>query len=244
MKTLKNFKKITEAELFYNPASAHHPAETYFHFSFANYHNPERLNFGALRVLNDDIVRPHDGFGMHPHRDMEVVSYIIGGDLTHQDQMGNRETINKGDVQFMSAGTGIVHSEMNEGDEPVRLLQFWVTPDETGVEPRYGSAKGEQTQRHNQLFAIAGGRGNQPNAAVQLYRDMAVYVSELDANKEVKLNLSDGRQAYLYVIDGSVRVNGETLKTRDTLEIQGGQALSVTGEKDGGNVIVFEMSSE
>ena len=112
--------------------------KTNYHFSFANYYNPDNIQFGVLRVLNDDIIKPHSGFDTHPHQDMEIITYVIEGQLTHEDSHGNRRTVGRGDVQYMSAGKGIYHSEYNHGDEDLRLLQIWIKPDKPGLEPNYG----------------------------------------------------------------------------------------------------------
>lgn len=187
-----------------------------FHFSFAQYHNPSNMNFGVLRVLNDDLVEAHEGFERHPHRDMEIVSYVIEGELTHGDNMGNENTISRGHVQYMSAGTGVVHSEHNRGDVLSRFLQIWIVPDQRGYKPQYGDRRFEAKDRHNQWLQIVS--STQGSAPIKIHQDANINVLELDAGKTITFEVKANRQAYLVLIEGQSRVNGLTLETRDALE--------------------------
>ncbi|MCU5469411.1 pirin family protein [Bacillus paranthracis] len=189
---------------------------THFHFSFANYYNPNNMNFGALRVINDDLVAPQTGFDMHPHRDMEIISYVVDGALTHEDSMGNRGTIERGHVQYMSAGTGVFHSEHNLGNETLRLLQIWILPDRADHKPNYGEFKFDWSKRENEWFhmvsQVEGG------APIQIHQDANLYALSLHAGKEIHFPVKEGRQLYVVQIEGSSVINGETLVMRDAAE--------------------------
>lgn len=187
-----------------------------FHFSFAQYYNPSNMNFGVLRVINDDLIEAHEGFDMHPHRDMEIVSYVLDGELTHGDNMGNENTIGRGHVQYMSAGTGVVHSEHNRGDVMARLLQIWIVPDQRGYKPQYGDHRFEAKDRHNQWLQIVS--STKGNAPIKIHQDANINVLELDAGKTIHFEVKADRQAYLVLIEGRSVVNGVQLAMRDALE--------------------------
>ncbi|MDR3347604.1 MAG: pirin family protein [Helicobacteraceae bacterium] len=186
-----------------------------FHFSFAEYYNPSNIHYGALRVMNDDIVQPRNGFGTHPHRDMEIFSYVLDGELTHADSMGNVETLRRGDMQYMSAGTGIWHSEMNETDKPIRFIQTWIMPDRAGITPRYGSARFDKEQRRNKWLCMIGNE-----EAVSLNQDVSVYVSELESGGDLKLSIRGDRLGYVKVMEGSADINGVSLQRGDAAMIE------------------------
>ena len=190
---------------------------THFHFSFADYYNPDNMRFGALRVINDDLVAAQTGFDMHPHRDMEIISYVVDGELTHQDSMGNRGTIERGHVQYMSAGTGVFHSEHNLGNETLRLLQIWILPDRAGHTPNYGEFKFEWSGRENTWFHMVSPVDG--DAPIAIHQDVNLYSLSLEAGKEISFLVSEGRQVYLVQIEGSGVVNGETLAMRDAAEV-------------------------
>eukprot|EP00891_Asterochloris_glomerata_P005623 jgi/Astpho2/5623/fgenesh1_pm.00079_%23_32_t len=236
--------------------------ESRFHFSFADYFDPQRQNFGCLRVLNDDLVQPHAGFGAHPHRDAEIFSYIVEGSLSHQDSMQNKESLPRGCVQYLSAGTGIRHSEMNDGDETTRFLQVWLTPDKRGHKPQYGSSVYTKQDRHNQLLHLLGGNGSVPQwkrlnpgngtvrlhqfvTAVPSFQDANVIVSENDAGAEHSIDLGPGRQAYMVCIEGSLDVNDVQLSQRDAVELVASKSepLSLTLRSGGGgsHFMLIEM---
>jgi redox-sensitive bicupin YhaK (pirin superfamily) len=187
-----------------------------FHFSFAEYHDPGRMQFGALRVLNDDLVAPGSGFDLHPHSDFEILSYVVDGRLTHADSMGNTHTLSRGEVQYMSAGTGVWHSEHNHDDETLRFLQVWIFPDAKGHEPAYGDHRFRWDERDGRWLHVAAGDGSAP---VVVHQDVHISVAEIRAGRELALPVAAGRQAYLLQVEGSSSINGVELDERDALEI-------------------------
>ena len=190
---------------------------THFHFSFADYYNPKKMNFGVLRVLNDDFVEQHHGFEMHPHRDMEIITYVVEGELTHEDNLGHKAVIGRGHVQYISAGTGIAHSESNESDEQIRLLQIWILPDRKGHKPAYGEYRFSWEERVNRwLHMVSGTNGTTP---IKINQDANFYSLSLDAGKEIDMAINLGRQGYLVQIEGGSNVNGVPLEQHDGLEI-------------------------
>jgi redox-sensitive bicupin YhaK (pirin superfamily) len=211
------------------------------------------MQFGALRVVNDDLVQPRSGFGTHPHRDAEIFSYILQGKLSHQDSMGSKEALPRGCIQYMSAGTGVSHSEMNDGGETCRFLQVWITPDKRGHKPQYGSARYTKDDRHNRLLHVLRGTGASPAwrgvhsiTATRLQQDANVFVSESDAGSSFDLLLAPRRQAYLVCAEGSMKVNDVELLQRDAAEIKGAHdtstqlRLRVTGS--GAHFMLIEMA--
>lgn len=188
-----------------------------FHFSFAEYHNPENVNFGMLRVINDDLVEPGTGFGLHPHKNMEIISYVVDGELTHGDSMGNKSTISRGHVQYMSAGTGVYHSEHNLGNQTLRFLQIWIFPDQNGYAPSYGDYRFNWDDRKNNwLHMVSNKEGDAP---IKINQDANIYALELEQGKEMSFKVGEGRQAYLVQVEGSSTVNGIELNMRDAMEI-------------------------
>ncbi len=211
-----------------------------FHFSFAEYYNPENIHFGVLRVINDDLIDGGTGFDTHPHRDMEIISYVVNGELTHGDSMGNKNTITRGHVQYMSAGTGVFHSEHNLGVEELRFLQIWIFPDKKGYKPNYGDYRFEWKDRHNQwLHMVSSSNGNAP---IKINQDMNIYSIELDKGKETNFTVGEGRQAYLVQIEGSSLINGIQLHDRDGIEIEE-EILEVKAEETS-HMLILEMNKE
>lgn len=188
-----------------------------FHFSFAEYYNPKNINFGVLRVVNDDLILSNTGFPTHPHRDMEIVSYVVNGALTHGDSMGNKNTITRGHVQYMSAGTGVTHSEYNYSDETARFLQIWILPDKRGHLPQYGDYRFNWDDRKNKWLNIVSGMNG--TAPIKLHQDTNFYVTEVDKGNKISFPVAEGRQAYLIQIEGNSEINGTELKMRDAMEI-------------------------
>ncbi len=188
---------------------------SYHTFSFANYYNPDRMHFGALRVLNDDRVNPGMGFGTHPHDNMEIISIPLEGDLEHKDSMGNVAVIRNGDVQVMSAGTGITHSEYNKNsDALVKFLQIWVFPNKRNVSPRYDQITLKAEDRHNQLQQIVSPNPN--DAGAWIHQDAWFHLGKLDAGKKLKYSLKKkGNGLYAFVLSGDMKLNGQLLNTRD-----------------------------
>jgi redox-sensitive bicupin YhaK (pirin superfamily) len=192
--------------------------ESQFHFSFADYRNNNNVNFGVLRVLNDDIVHPDSGFGTHPHANMEIISYVIDGEITHKDSMGNEETLKRGEVQYLSAGDGIYHSEYNlNKSKDLRLLQIWIIPPKSGLPRLYGSHRYELVDRKNKLLNIVSSENG--NAEIKIHQDVNFYVSELDASKSLDFEIKKSRQVYFAQIEGASSINGTELKSGDAMEI-------------------------
>lgn len=188
-----------------------------FHFSFAEYYNRENMHYGVLRVMNDDMIQPHTGFGTHPHEDMEIITYVIRGELTHQDSMGNKESLGRGSLQYLSAGTGITHSEKNEGDKEVHLIQTWILPHSKGLQPQYGSKVFDPETRHNQWLHLIAPEGT-PDI-INIYQDANMYVSELDQNRSLTFELGKERQLYVKLMEGNAKINGIDCKEGDAAEV-------------------------
>ncbi len=191
-------------------------------FSFANYYDRERMNFGVLRVLNDDIVAPAMGFGTHPHDNMEIISIPLSGDLVHKDSMGNEAVIRQNEVQIMSAGTGILHSEKNKNhDAEVRFLQIWVFPNERNVTPRYEQREFLAANRHNQFQTVVAPIGQTADSqAVGIHQDAWFSLGTLEKGFSGKYDIHQkGNGVYVFVIEGAVQINGQTLEKRDGLGI-------------------------
>jgi redox-sensitive bicupin YhaK (pirin superfamily) len=201
-------------------------------FSFAQYQNPERMGFGVLRVLNDDIVEPSGGFDTHPHQDMEIVSIPLQGSLKHQDSEGNRHIISAGDVQIMSAGTGIRHSEHNQSDaERVNFLQIWVLPKERGIKPRYGQRTFDAVARRNR-FQIVVSPDQTTNDTTWINQDAWFALADIDPGNRLKYDVRrPGNGAYLFVVDGRVQIAGAELQRRDGIGVDGEERVSVVAHE-------------
>jgi len=221
-------KKLPKENMY---MSDHGWLESRFHFSFANYQNYDNMNFGVLRVLNDDIIHPKGGFPTHPHKDMEIISYVIDGEISHEDSMGNVESLSRGEVQYLSAGTGIQHSEFNlDGQKDLRLLQMWIIPPEKGVTPLYGSYKYEEKERKNRLLNIVSAQNG--NSKVKIHQDVNIYVAELDALKSIEHSIKENRQIYFVQIEGDSILNGIELSHGDAMEIVNTTKLSIEAKSD------------
>ena len=217
--------------------------ESHFHFSFADYFNPNNIRFGVLRVLNDDIVKPGTGFSPHPHENMEIITYVVHGELSHKDSMGNKHTLTRGQVQYMSAGTGVVHSEMNDGTKDVRFLQMWILPDKKDHPPNYGDYRFAWQDRVDKWLPIATSYNNTDNPApIKIHADANVYAAALTAGESIVFPVGKGRQAYLVLIEGDAKVAGIDLKERDALEIIE-QDISVE-TKEHAHLYIIEMAHE
>ena len=192
--------------------------DTYWHFSFDTYHDPENTHWGALRVFNDDVVEAGGGFGMHPHRDMEIITYVLSGALEHKDSMGNRGVVHPGEVQVMSAGSGITHSEFNHSKtDPVHLMQLWIFPRTRGQKPRWAQRQFTPEDRAGKLLRVVSGA--ESNGTLTIDQDAEVFVSALKAGEEVTHTSRAGRKAYLFVISGGAEVNGLKLARGDQARI-------------------------
>ena len=200
--------------------------ESRFHFSFADYRNYDNINFGVLRVLNDDIIHPDSGFEMHPHHNMEIISYIVNGEITHKDSMGNEETLKRGEVQYMSAGSGIVHAEHNKNtSQDLRLLQIWIVPPKKNLQTLYGSYQYKKEQRENKLLNIVSPQNG--SAAVKLHQNVNIFVSELEAGKILEFTISKNRQVYFVQIKGISNINGIILNNGDAMEVTKETSLNI-----------------
>lgn len=210
-----------------------------FHFSFAGYQNYDNINFGVLRVVNDDIIHPDSGFEMHPHYDVEIVSYVVSGEMTHKDSLGNVETLKRGEVQYMSAGSGIIHSEYNRSmSKDLRLLQIWIVPPKNNLPTRYGSYIYTKEQRENKFLNIVScGNGK---AAVKLHQDVNLFVSELDEGKVLEFRVNEKRQVYFIQIEGASEVNGVVLDNGDAMEVRQEVSLEIKALKNS-HFIFIEM---
>lgn len=194
--------------------------DSFHSFSFADYYDSEHMGFGALRVINEDRVRPGRGFGTHGHRDMEIISYVLEGGLAHEDSMGNGSVIRPGDVQRMSAGTGVTHSEFNASDkEGVHFLQIWIEPSRRGVKPGYEEKRFEAESKRGRLRLIASPDGAE--GSVTLHQDARLYASLIDGDDRLEHEVAPGRRIYLHVVRGELEANGEKLGAGDAMKLTG-----------------------
>jgi hypothetical protein len=211
-----------------------------FHsFSFADYFDPQHIEFGALRVINEDRVQAGQGFGTHAHRDMEIISYVLSGELAHKDSMGNGSTLVPGDVQRMSAGSGVRHSEFNPSSErPVHFLQIWITPDANGIEPSYEEKHFEPREKRGRLRLIAS--PDRADSSVLIHQDARVYAGLFDGTESASLAIAAGRRAYVHVVRGAVSVNGLPLGSGDALKVADSAAVNVQAGSDA-EILVFDL---
>ncbi|MET0393877.1 MAG: pirin family protein [Chitinophagaceae bacterium] len=209
-------------------------------FSFAGYHDPERIHFGALRVLNDDTVAGGMGFGMHPHENMEIITIPLSGQLEHRDSMGNTGVISKGEVQVMSAGSGIQHSEKNKNhNEPVKLLQIWVFPDTKNVKPRYDQRAFDLGSSRNRLVNIVSPMGE--SEGLNIHQHAWFHLGRLDKDTALSYQLKDEHNGvYAFVIDGDVTINGEKLERRDAISMAEAGKLDIKADSDA-EVLLMEV---
>jgi len=208
-------------------------------FSFGDYHDPDQMGFRVLRVINEDVIAPGMGFGSHPHRDMEILTYVIEGALEHKDNMGNGSVIRPGDVQWMSAGTGIMHSEFNPSpDEATHLLQIWILPDHKGRTPDYAEKNFSATERTDRLCLVASGDGR--DGSLTWGQDVDLYASLLCADRETTLELAPGRHAWVQLVGGILDLNGETLTAGDAMAATGEPRLAFKASDDC-EFLVFDL---
>jgi len=213
---------------------------TRFSFSFADYYDPKHVEFRTLRVMNDDRVAGGGGFPTHPHRDMEIVTYVLEGALQHKDSMGNGSVIKPGDVQYMSAGTGVAHSEFNASEtEPVHLYQIWMFPDKNGYKPAYDQKNFSDAEKRGKLRLLVSPDGR--DGSVKIRQDNELYATVLGEGDRVQHQLKPERYAYVQVAKGSVKLNGTTLETGDGAEISAEKTLELAGVKDA-EVLVFDLA--
>jgi redox-sensitive bicupin YhaK (pirin superfamily) len=211
---------------------------THFTFSFADYYDPQWMGFRDLRVINDDIVAPGMGFGKHPHRDMEIITYILDGELQHNDSMGNGRVIKTGEVQYMAAGTGVVHSEFNPSKtSPVHLLQIWIQPDKTGAKPTY--AERTQTQiEPGKLNLIASKSGR--DGSIPINQDAELFVARFNDREKVGHDLKLDRHAWIHVAEGQVNLNGNPLSAGDGVGLSDETKIELTGNGKA-QVLLFDL---
>ena len=211
-----------------------------FHsFSFADYHDPLHMGYGPLRVINEDRVQPGRGFGAHGHRDMEILSYVLEGALAHRDSMGNGSVLRPGDVQRMSAGTGVTHSEYNGSErEAVHFLQIWIEPEARGLSPGYEEKHFDAAQKRGRLALIASRDGRE--GSVTIHQDAAVYAALLDGADEVEFVQQPGRRTYVHLVRGSARVDGESLEAGDALKIPGPARIRIGGARSA-ELLLFDL---
>ena len=213
--------------------------DTYHTFSFADYYDPQWTGFRSLRVINDDLVMPGQGFGTHPHRDMEILTYVLGGALEHRDSMGNGRVIRAGEVQYMAAGTGVQHSEFNPAnDEAVHFLQIWIQPDRKGVTPRYGekSLKDAATGTWHLVTSKTGRDGS-----IGIHQDADLWLAKLEAGQTVSHSLAAVRHAWIHVAEGEMKINGKTLSGGDAAAVSGKTGLKLAATRPS-QVLLFDLN--
>ena len=214
-----------------------------FHsFSFAGYHDPEHMGFGNLRVINEDRIAPGTGFGTHGHRDMEIVSYVLSGNLAHKDTLGNVKGIPPGDVQRMSAGRGVQHSEFNHApDQTTHFLQIWIEPNERGIPASYEQKTFADADKRGRLRLVASPDGAE--GSVTIHADARMYAGLFDGSESAELDLTPGRLAYVHVVRGEARVNGQALHAGDAAKLQGEARISLDGGQSA-EVLVFDLAAD
>ena len=209
-------------------------------FSFDTYRDPRNMGFRSLRVINEDIVAPGAGFPTHPHRDMEIITYVLEGAVAHRDSMGTGSVIRPGEVQRMTAGTGVTHSELNASEgEPLHLLQIWIVPERRGLEPSYEQRAFPETERRNRLRLVASPDGR--DGSVTIHQDAALYASLLDSGQRVEHALRKGRHAWMQVTRGTVKLNGHSLAAGDGAAVSDESALTIAAENPS-EVLLFDLA--
>jgi hypothetical protein len=208
---------------------------TYHHFSFAEYFDPKNMNFGPLRVFNDDIIQPGTGFDFHFHSDMEIITYVIEGELEHKDDQGNHGVIYPSELQVMTAGSGITHSEYNHSKEkPVRLLQMWIFADTKNLKPSWGQKKYSKEQRLNKLLPVVfpmDRASDTKDNVLRIHQDALFHISTLTPENELGHELGNGRKAYVFVIDGEIKLNDNMMQTRDSARVENENNITIKAIK-------------
>lgn len=214
--------------------------DTYHSFSFADYHDPQHMGFRTLRVINEDRVAPGQGFGTHPHRDMEIITYIVEGSLGHRDNMGHEQPIERGDVQVMTAGRGIMHSEYNHEEfRRTHLLQIWITPREKGLQPSYDQKRFEEAGKRNALQLLVSGDG--AGDSLYINQDARLYASILEEGRSLEHRIGQGRHAWVQLIGGSLTVNGVTLAPGDGLAVSEEELLRISAAQEA-EFLLFDLA--
>ena len=210
------------------------------HFSFANYYDPDRMSWGAIRVWNDDTIAPNSGFPPHPHRDMEIITYVRSGAITHKDSMGNTGRTAAGDVQVMSAGSGVRHAEYNLESEPTTLFQIWIEPTRIGGSPSWGAKPFPKGERSGKFVTLASGFGDDGDA-LPIRAEARVLAATVKAGEQVSHEVGPGRHAYLVPATGAVEIDGERYEARDGIALTGGQTVTITALDDAELVLVDSL---
>jgi redox-sensitive bicupin YhaK (pirin superfamily) len=214
--------------------------DTHHTFSFADYYDPRFMGFRALRVINDDRVKPSAGFPTHPHRDMEIISVVLGGTIAHQDSMGNQTLIRKGEVQRMTAGTGVRHSEWNPSkDEELHLMQIWILPERQGLTPGYEQKEFHAEARPGELVPIA--MPNPSDGAMKIHQDVTLYGAHLNQGQSLRHAIASGRHAWVQVTGGELSVNGQKLREGDGAAISDEEAVSLSSDR-GADLLLFDLA--
>jgi len=209
-------------------------------FSFAEYQNPERVEFGKVRVINEDRIAPGKGFPTHPHRDMEIVTYVIEGAIAHKDSMGNGTVITAGEIQRMTAGTGVQHSEFNHSkEEELHLLQIWIYPEKNGLEPGYEQTRFSREEKLNRLRLVGSRDGR--DGSITIHQDVDLYASVLEAGNELSLQLRPNRKVFMQVVEGDIEVNGQRLSAGDGAQLEDERELQVAAVTEA-EFLVFDMT--
>ena len=210
--------------------------KTFWLFSFSDYYDPENVRHGSLRVFNDDVVAPGEGFGTHPHKEMEIVSIVLSGEITHIDSMGNEHSLKAGEVQRMSAGTGITHSEYNRSTEPLHFYQIWIKPDTSGLTPSYEQKGFSAGLSRDRLLPVVSGAGRGDDDALNIHSDTSLYISTLSTGSAIGFKADPARAIFVYTASGVLELNSETLKANDQAR------LSAEGETEIGISAIEESS--
>jgi redox-sensitive bicupin YhaK (pirin superfamily) len=216
--------------------------ESQFHFSYGDYHDPENVQFGVLKAFNDFELKPNSGFETHPHDEMEIISYCVEGELTHTDNMGNKNTIKRGDVQYLCAGSGITHTEMNEReDSSLRFVQIFVTPNARALTPKYHAKNFSKVTRVNELNHVVSGEAQ--DGVIQISQDANIFIAELEKNKQLAFPIPDNRQGYLVCLEGSLVANRIEIEQQDALKVRGEVLLTLTALKDS-HLMMIEIAAD
>lgn len=223
---------ITKIEAKNRYFATHGWLSSYHLFSFAEYYDPSNMNFGVLRVFNDDTIDEENGFEAHPHRDMEIVTIVLEGELSHQDNMGNSATIRKGEVQYMSAGTGVVHAEMNQSQESTHLYQLWLLPKKNGLTPTYGQKDFSEMEK-NVLVPVASGREEENrDGAIEIQSDATIYKATLEKEKTITYTPEKGRGVFIYITKGTLEINDTVFTMGDQARIEGEESLTIFAQEE------------
>lgn len=214
--------------------------DTKYTFSFSNYYDPDQMGFRALRVINEDYIEPNQGFPTHGHKDMEILTYVIAGELSHKDSMGNGETIHPGEVQRMTAGTGVLHSEYSSPTDRTHLLQIWILPEKNGLQPGYEQILFPPEEKHGKLKLVASRGGD--GGSIHVNQDVSLYSSILSAGEQLEHKLANNRHAWLQLISGQLDLNGETLKRGDAAAISRVEILRIRSEADKTEFLLFDLN--